>query len=359
MSLSPKVPKVPAIRLWCIAASDAPIVAVIAKCYSDKSWTCILRWNWDTESKAQLEEGAWTTLAIRAPWCALSPDGTYFYYHASGPEYALESPHLPKTKFWYYHESEPKRIYGPFSGSSGGAHTISRLPWISALTGIHAFAGGPVESVSRDGLSEQSQLKLWSIFEPWEKKYRTQNPWPSQLGPIWTAIPRSDIPKDPKLASLALDHPPHHAAYARIHGTNLNLLAIVNNYGKNGRPAPWSVWLGHVKYFITQAADSARVNLGSFMPPYELKDVSWAYPVQGARLLVATTDVKLRVLRFSLDQSVPTFTQPIVGAQEKPAKSKDMPREEQSHDLSGLKPNPGPAPDWAKAELDQPKLYRS
>jgi len=141
MRLFSKVTKVPSMRLWCIAPSDAPIVADIARCYSHKGWTCILRWKWDTESRGQ--------------------------HRRRCVDHAGFQSHLVRAfSRWY----------------------VLLLPW-----------------------------------------------------------------------------------------------------------------LGYVKYFISQTAIPANKNDGTEYYPYELKEISWAYPVNGASLLVATTDAKLRVLRFQLD----------------------------------------------------------
>lgn len=326
---------IPSVRLWCIAARVAPIVAVFARCYNYQGWSCLLRWKWESEDSDQLLEGAWTTLNIDVRSCELSPDGEFICYHARGPN------------------------HGPFSGSFGGARAISRLPWISALTNIenvHPMNQG--EYLTRDALSPQSQQVLRAIFNSSKLTCLSERSWSNSLGPGWIPIPREDISKDHRCQQLSLDKPPHHAAYVPIPDTQLHLLAVVNTYAKNGRPRTWSPWLGNLKYFIVSAhatsSGDVRGQPTTSLAPYQLTDVIWANPARGARLLVATTDAKLRILRLPFDQSVPAPA-PLQIDVKKLTKPK-WPKVEQEHDLAHLKANPGPAPQWAKEELGNPRF---
>ncbi len=275
-------------RLWCIAATAAPIVAVIARCYGEQQWTCILRWNWETQT---VEEGAWTTMSISAHRCALSPDGEFLYYHAKGP------------------------VGGPFDSSYGGAYAVSRLPWLSALTNTDTF--GPAGGwPSRDALSDADQKRLWKIFDesPW---YLLDEFWPQHLGPGWRRL-------DPEQVSLPRTGTPDRlVATSPLLDAGLLLVASVARRDK------WSVWGGDLSYSLVKEATPSEVRV-------PLPEVRFAHPVAGGRLLAATSDAKLRVLRYRHRDEL---------SQE--------PRIEFEHALSTLFPNPGPSPGWAKAALSR------
>lgn len=281
------------VKLWCVAASDAPIVAVIARLYGEKKWTCLLRWNW---KDSLVEEGAWTSVDISAHRCCLSPDGEFLFYHATGGS------------------------DGPFPAYYGGAFAISRLPWLSALTHTTTFGPGGGR-FSRDALSDSEQQHLWSLFKDWPAFIGDKH-WPRQLGPLWHATTTDEM--NPAVAPV--DRAPL-AASADLPDAGVQVSATVRfNKDKHGEHH-WSIWHEDLTYFI-------RPTSGPDEPPQELRSVQWAHPAGGGRLLVATSDAKLRVLNFPhATAATPTFSV------------------EQEHDLAALTPRPGPAPQWAKAGL--------
>lgn len=281
------------VRLWCVAARDAPIVAAFARVHGESGSTGVLRWNWHT---AKVEVGAWTRLRLATHRCALSPDGEFLLYHATGGD-----------------ES-------PFPGRFGGAFAISRLPYLAALTNTQTFgpAGG---GVSRDALSEPEQQRLWDIFDGAPFYVRDEH-WPTHLGHAWhTAPPEDQAALEPHAGRI------HLAASAEIPDAALRVHAVVRSHTDRWGGHHWSIWNDDLRFFMAPAG-------GVTGEPRELPRVRWACPAGGGRLLLATDDAKLLVLRH------PHKT----GA--------SMAHEvEQEHDLSGLTPCPGPAPDWAKAGL--------
>jgi len=103
---------------------------------------------------------------------------------------------------------------------------------------------------------------------------------------------------------------------------------LVARRSRSGEPI-WSVWDRDLHYSLGRTDDPDG-------PLVALPDVVWAAPTDHGRVIVATSDAKLRMRRFdhSNDDAVPA---PVVAME---------------HDLNGLMPNPGPAPVWAKASLD-------
>ena len=95
-------------RIFCIPASNAPVVAVIRRGPSD--WMHIGRWDLETPS---YEPGAWLRGTIYPQRCDLSPDGRWFAYFA-----------MKQAADW----------------DLGATYiAISRLPW---LTGLAAWGIG-------------------------------------------------------------------------------------------------------------------------------------------------------------------------------------------------------------------------
>lgn len=278
------------VNLWCLVASNAPVVAVIARLYGPNKSTCILRWNW---KKALLEEGAWTSMRIAAHRCCLSPDGEFLLYHATG------SPN------------------SPFPGSFGGAKSISRLPWLSALTDTNP---GPVPEFrkSRDSLPEDQQQRLWQLFA---KTRHDAVDWPGLLGHRWRNATVDDM------QSVTMWDKSHSVAAANIPDCGLRVFAVVRSRHVRWGGQGWSLWHGDLRYHL-----ASQNGVGA--APKELSGVRWACPATGARLLVATADAKLRVMRFN-DNTGAEASFSI----------------EQEHDLAGLTPRPGPAPQWAKVGL--------
>ena len=93
-------------RIYCIPATQAPIVAVIAR--GPTSWCRVGRWDLD---QRRYEPGAWLAGRIFPRRSDLSPDGRFLCYFAHKPGASWEH---------------------------GEAYVaLSKLPWLTAL---HAFA---------------------------------------------------------------------------------------------------------------------------------------------------------------------------------------------------------------------------
>lgn len=268
------------VKLWCFASRREPVVGVVARVHGEPMWTCILRWDW---RKRTVEEGAWTKMRIHAGRCYLSEAGEFLLYHATGPN------------------------EGPFSGSKlSGAYAISRLPWLSALTNPDAF-GYVKGGKSRDALSEDEQQLLWGIFEGCLDQSdhlvaQLRHPWQAVMRPL-------DVPE-----SVVARGKGRLVAKVRIATLPVTLWACVTR-------KRWNLWDGHIQFSILADGGEAL-----HMPAWR-----WARPVMGGRVLVATPDARLQIVRLG-----PAGAEPEV---------------KWEHDLSGLKPEPGPAPSWAKAPL--------
>lgn len=276
-------------RLWCVAASHAPIVAVLARCYGEPRWTCLLRWNWKART---VEEGAWTTMHIRAHRCTLSPDGEFFLYHAEGP------------------------TDGPFSGFFGGAFAVSRVPWFSALTNPRTWGpGGGGES--RDALTDSDQETLWAMFKEWPAYVRDEH-WPRHLGPGWTSL----VIEHAATLGIQIGGRGHLAAISELGGTDLSLVAVVDA----GR-SKWSVWHDDIRYFLISRSAPSR-------PPQFMQGTRWLHAAEGGHLLLADDQAVLKVVRFDHKN-----------------KMDQVPTTVFEHSIQALTPTPRAAPAWAKAPL--------
>lgn len=273
------------VRLWCIAAVEQPVVAVFARCFSEERWTCVLRWYWKS---GKVEEGAWTKLDVVASHCRLSKNGEFLLYHARGP------------------------VGGPFCTVDGGARTISRLPWLAALTDIQPW-GLAGDSPSKHGLKPMSQEKLWQMFE--------SDLSPHLLEPFmeWETVDVSNG----ALPGVAPRHAFVWALATNIPSSDVSLIVVADSANPN---ETWSVWRDDLRFFVTADRGERRV--------LELQGVRWATPMKDRQLLVATADAELGVIQFKRHDELLA-----------------MPTLEKSASLANLTPNPGPAPSWAIAEV--------
>ncbi len=280
-------------RLWCTAARDAPIAAVIARLPSPSRWTCILRW--DLKS-GRLESGAWTTLRFKDRTCRLSPDGRFFLYFASGP------------------------LHGPFRADTGGGAAISRLPWLAALTDIRPgciAGGGP----SRHALETDSQARLWTIFSEARWYFRTED-WPAHYGDAWQRI--DERPYATQLASPGASGRGLRVAACDIPGRGLRLILVsAKDYlnDSSGR---------RQRIFLESKRDSGVCRL--------LPDVYWAQPRASGTILASTITGRLQELKLKDRGNANTPIKLL-----------------QDHDLTRLRHTPAPAPAWATAPLGSPR----
>jgi hypothetical protein len=288
-------PRLQHVRLWCIAAADSPTIAVIAR-VGAPTQTCILRWNW---KKQIVEEGSWTSLRIHAPDCALSPDGEFLLYRASGGR------------------------SGPFSAEYGGALAISRLPWLSALTdpAPAAVAGG---GDSRHALSSGDQRKLWSLFHSDDQSNDAYTPLPPlhMLGGGWTLMPDWCD----RFTSI-LQRRVNAVASQPIAGQQLSLVCAQAPSSSDtfGDRYP-DVWNGNFSFFVHDSRSGT--------PPHRLHDVVWARAYDGGHICVATRTQKLQILRLRYEDD-----------------GSKPPKVVQEHDLSDLRPNRRASPNHARAAL--------
>lgn len=294
MSSHTDKPDIATPRLWCVPAPNSPIVAVLARCYGEPRWTCVLRWNWLLRT---VEEGAWTKLHIRAHRCTLSHDGEFLLYHAEGP-----SKH-------------------PFSGFFGGAFAVSRLPWLSALT--HPDTFGPAgATLSRDALPLGEQASLWAEFKDWPM-YVGDKHWPRHLGLGWTSITLEHAAR----FGVERRNGEYLAASCEFSGTRMAIVAVVVAGRNRHDETSWSVWHDDLKYFLVSTSDRA-------LSSRALPGVRWVHVAKTGHLLVADDQAMLKVWRFK-HKSDPDH----------------LPRTVFEHSLKTLAPTPRAAPAWAKVPL--------
>jgi hypothetical protein len=233
-------------------------------------------------------------MRILALNCELSANGEFLCYHAKGPN------------------------DGPFCAEFGGGHTISRLPWLSALTHPIVYMHG---SKSRDALSSSDQSKLWELFR--KPNTDTIKPWCEPLGPTWTPIPLAQA------AQLGVDIGPssHRAATCPLANTPITIVAVVNAQTDARGGRPWSIWHGDLQFSLVSSATPSH-------PVMPLPHVRWLHATTCGQLLIADDQATLKALRIDPAGDLTK-----------------APKARFEHSLRTLTPAPGPAPAWAKAPL--------
>lgn len=290
-------------------------------------WSCVLKWDWKTGA---LTEGAWTTMELRPLRSVVSACGEFFLYHAKTND------------------------DGPFSATLGPRYAVSRLPWLAPLTHPQSFGPGGA-GLSQHALSKAQQERLWAMFPGFFWR-QTDDEWPRHLaaGPVdpnplsgWQTISLDDpafegtdfvthlLSKPKAAAEGATPEPtlrPHliaaHPIPVQTAGVRCALIAAVpRSPSPTGEPGVgWNVWEGHLRFFLfVRTATGGRVEL--------LDGVRWAKPTRDGRLLTASADCRLRVVRLTLGETASSST--IL----------------QEHDLSGLTPRPASPPREALAGL--------
>ena len=335
--------QVPLPRLWCCASSEAPGVAVFVRCHasvraakeyrdsaqgpaarSGTRWSCVLKWDWKTGA---LTEGSWTSMEIRPLRSMVSACGEFHLFHA-------------KT-----HDD------GPFSARLGPRYAVARLPWLAPLTHPQSFGPGGA-GLSQHALSKAQQERLWTMFAGFFWR-QTDDEWPRHLtaGPVnpnaaegWHAVavddpafegtgfvqhllpkPTAEVPEPTLAPHLIAVYP---IAVQATSGTQVSLVAAVpRSPSATGEPGlGWNVWEGQLRFFIlVRSVGASRIE--------PLDGVRWAKPTRDGRLLTASADCRLRVLRWGPGFGASTWQ--IL----------------QEHDLSGLAPNPISPPREALAGL--------
>lgn len=273
-------------RLFGIPALRAPVVAVLRRGPSD--WTHVGRWDL---ARDVYEPGAWLHGTVYPQRCDLSPDGRWLCYFS---------------------------LKGGARWATGATYVaISRLPWLTALAawgtcgtwtrGLHfvedpgAWPVGPPD----EGDAGPCRGRLGLAFTPpatfaverrrgWTETADTP---PRQPGDVW----------DEQRADLVKMEKPRPGSEGRVR------LVVEGRFAAFRSSLP-----GEPK-----GADYVLVGGGQREP---LADVQWADWDAGGRLLVATRDGRLQARH--LDAAGLSVRWEV--------------------DLSGLTPDPAPAPDEAR-----------
>lgn len=247
-------------RIYCIAATRAPIAAVFRR--GPTSWSHVGRW--DLEA-GRYEPGAWFRGRIFPRRSDLSPDGRFLCYFAHKP-----------TASWEHGESYV---------------ALSRLPWLTAL---HAFGTCGTWTrgfhfTGKDGRDPPEHAKLPIPFalrslpvvqfaserlRGWEEA--ADSP-PREPGDVWD---------ERRNARMQKRQPGGHH------------LLRVESLGRAGG-----------EFGVDLAVDGLRVSysLETTGATHPLHHVQWADWDREGRLLVATRSGKLQIVHFSSDRSEVQF----------------------------------------------------
>lgn len=281
---------------WVIPALHADVAAVMVRVRtSEKPWTHIMRWHLDS---GELEPGAWSTLRMNRYRCTLSSCGRFFRYAAKD----------------FGGRPYPRPDH-PFNASHAGGTTISRLPWLSALTDIKpvgAYGGG----ASRHALSEDDQQALHHMCPPlgaWDW-------WPHQQ-PGWQAVD-SGVGARLDLSLPARSHDARMIIMCSRGAGWHNLVAAVDRSANES-----------VSYFL------ARVDAGRPVEVRGLPELTWAWIDRTGRVIGATAHGELIIDRV----------EGTTGSMERVV----------LHSIRDLTPEPGPSPEWARAALSEHERVHS
>jgi hypothetical protein len=238
-------------RLYCIPASDAPVVAVFRRGPSD--WSQVGRWDLEP---GRYEPGAWLRGRIFPRRSDLSPDGRWLCYFAH-----------KATATWHH----------------GDAYVaLSRLPWLTAL---HAF--GTCGTWTRgyaftgDGSCEHPEDAQLPI--PWGLRPVRPEQFAVERRRGWEEAPDCP-PRDPK---DAWDQ--HRNARMHKRQPGGQRLLCVESLGSPGG-----------EFGADQAVDGLRVvySIQSEADLDVLSDLQWADWDRQGRLLGATRSGKLQILKL-------------------------------------------------------------
>jgi hypothetical protein len=275
-------------RIYCIPASEAPIVAVLRR--GPSAWAHVGRWDLE---RGKYEPGAWLHARLYARRADLSPDGRYLCYLALDPGATWEH---------------------------GDAYiAISRLPWLTAL---HAFGSCGTHTRGYhflDAAATEEAAETGEAAETDEAADPLPIPW--RLAPT----PAVQFATERRCGwEEARDSPP------RLDGDfwDVRRNARMRKPQPNGRHVLTvrSMGVAGGEFGVEQAVDGLRVAyaLESGGSNRVLEDAQWADWDARGRLLVATRQGALQV---------------------RDAEGAVL----EEHDLAEAAPAPGPPPEWAHA----------
>ena len=242
-------------RIYCIPATEAPVVAVFRR--GPTNWSHVGRW--DLASR-RYEPGAWLGGRIFPRRSDLSPDGRLLCYFAHKPSATWEN---------------------------GEAYVaVSKLPWLTAL---HAFATCGTWTrgyyFTRDGGSDN--LKDAKLPIPWGLRSIPAHQFANERRRGWEEAPDSPV----RAPDDAWDQ--HRNARMRKRQPGGKRVLSVESLG----------WAGG-EFGVGQAVDGLRVrySLESDGDLELLDDLQWADWDQEGQLLAATRTGKLQVRSLDADR---------------------------------------------------------
>ena len=271
--------KQPPPRIYCIPATETPVVAVFRR--GPSNWAHVGRWDL---TAGRYEPGAWLGGRLFPRRSDLSPDGQYLCYFAHKP-----------SATWEHGEAYV---------------AISKLPWLTAL---HSFPTCGTWTrgycFTEDGETDHSQGAAMPI--PYGLRSIPAIQFANERRRGWIETPDSpardstDVWDERRNARIRKPQP---------NGTRVLCVESVG-------------WAGG-EFGVDQAVDGLRVrySLESNGDLELLDDLQWADWSREGHLLVATRAGQLQVRRLDCGRS-------------------DIMSEV---DLSGIEPNPTPAPSWAQ-----------
>ena len=249
-------------RIYCIPATEAPVVAVFRR--GPTNWSHVSRWDL---AKEQYEPGAWLRGRIFPRRSELSPDGRILCYFAHQP-----------SATWEHGEAYV---------------ALSKLPWLTAL---HAFG----------------TCGTWT-----RGYYFAENGACSETVNVKLPIPYGLCPQ-PALQFAnerrrgweeTLDSPPRDPK--DIWDQRRNARMRKRQPGGNRVLLVESIGLAGGEFGVDQAVDGLRIRyaLESDSDLEVLDDLQWADWDSEGRLLVATRCGKLQVRKLNAGHSITVFEQ--------------------------------------------------
>lgn len=210
------------------------------------------------------------------------------------------------AEWWEY--SAEGRLNSPFDPRHGGGSAIARTPWLAALTDIKDGRGA--QSLSKDALRPDEQQALRALIDESQPLIH-RSPWQIADSKLYSP---ARIPWSSRNRRIRV------VAVAPIPSSTLQFVSVSDRFRRTDGHRE------HRRLFIESSPHGPSIR--------ELPNFTWVLPLRNETFAASTTGGTLQCLRLTQPNSTETRF-----------------REEQSHDLTSLKPNPQKAPAHARASL--------